>query len=266
MWPACYTLPVPLILSLRLFVLPLLLLPSLLSSTPAMPSLPGQDGTGGPPAAHQSLAPSASEALLLRHFEDKYRHAIRLQVTFLQRYYENGRVVRIEAGDAYFLRPGKMRWDYQAPEKNTFVVDGKYAWFYAPADHTATRMPAKRSDDWRTPLAFLTSHMKLSQLCSKVEVAPGARPSQSANSVFRCIFNKSADSASSPVGSVFLELSPEGDLDRIMIPQEGGRKLEFSFTAWKWNPVLDASVFQFVPPPDAVIVDGLLPDTHGLRQ
>ena len=83
--------------------------------------------------------------------EDRYRKATTLQATFLERYSENGKQVKVEAGTAYFLRPGKMRWEYEQPEKSLFLVDGKYVWFYAPADHTATRMPARKSD-WRTPI------------------------------------------------------------------------------------------------------------------
>jgi outer membrane lipoprotein carrier protein len=202
---------------------------------------------------------------ILRLFESHYSSAQTLQARFLERYLENGRVVRVEAGDAYFLRPGKMRWDYAAPEKNTFLVDGKYVWFYSPADHTVTRMPTKRSEDWRTPLAFLTTHMKLSHLCSKVEAAD-AKPSRPADTVFRCMLRESSDSTASPARSVSFELSPEGELGRIVIPQEGGIELEFSFTGWRWNPALSPAVFQFKPPPDTVIVEGLLPDTPGLRQ
>jgi len=208
----------------------------------------------------------ASGALLLQQFENRYRTAARLEATFLERYSENGRLVRTEAGKAYFLRPGKMRWDYQAPEKNTFLVDGKYVWFYSPADHTATRMPVKRSEDWRTPFAFLTSHMKLSRLCSRVEPAPSLKPGQSTGSVYRCMLRDSLDPASISTASVLFELSPDGDLSRIVIPQEGGIELEFSFGSWRWNPALDKTVFQFVPPRDTVIVEGLLPNTPGLRQ
>jgi outer membrane lipoprotein-sorting protein len=122
----------------------------------------------------------------LHEFEGKYQNATRLQATFLERYRENGRLVRVESGDAYFLRPGKMRWDYQAPEKNTFVVDGKYVWFYAPADHTATRMPVKQSEDWRTPLALLTSHMKISRLCAKIGLAKDEQPEQPGDFLYTC--------------------------------------------------------------------------------
>ena len=205
----------------------------------------------------------AGEDPLLKLFESHYSSAQTLQATFLERYLENGEVVRAEAGNAYFLRPGKMRWDYQQPEKNTFLVDGKYVWFYSPADHTATRMPAKQSEDWRTPLAFLTSHMKLSRLCSDVAAAQGQVPARMGDSVYRCGL-RNAESASTR--SVLFELSPDGELRRIVIPQEGGISMEFSFTGWRWNPPLEKSVFQFTPAPSTVIVDGVLPDTPGMRQ
>jgi outer membrane lipoprotein carrier protein len=227
-----------------------------------LPTAPFLHGQGVP----SSLASAESGSQTLREFEEKYQNAARLQATFLERYRENGRVVRVEGGDAYFLRPGKMRWDYQAPEKNTFLVDGKYVWFYSPVDHTVTRMPAKQSEDWRTPLAFLTSHMKLSRLCSKISLAQDEKPAQADGVVYRCLLRGAPESDASASKAVLLELSPQAELNRIVIPQEGGIELEFSFAAWRWNPVLDKSIFQFTPPRDVVIVNGLLPDAPGLRQ
>ena len=100
-----------------------------------------------------SIAPDAKPIIVL--LEARYRAARTLRATFLERYSENGRPVRVEAGRAYFRKPGKMRWEYESPENNLFLVDGKTAWFYVPADHTVTRVPAKQSTDWRTPLALL---------------------------------------------------------------------------------------------------------------
>ncbi len=79
----------------------------------------------------------ASVALL----EARYHAAKTLQASFLERYSENGRVVRVEAGTAYFRRPGKMRWDYQAPEKNVFLVDGNTAWFTPPRGFPRRKAP-----------------------------------------------------------------------------------------------------------------------------
>jgi outer membrane lipoprotein carrier protein len=205
-------------------------------------------------------------ASLLRRFEERYRNATSLSATFLERYREDGRVARMEAGNAYFLHPGKMRWDYQAPEKNTFLVDGKYVWFYSPADHTVTRIPAKRSEDWRTPLAFLASGMKLSRICSQVEPVPGSKALLPRGLVYSCRLRGSPDPVNSSGRPILFELSPDAELNRIVIPQEGGVELEFAFAGWRWDPTLDKSVFQFAPPPNTVVVDGLLPDTPGLRQ
>jgi outer membrane lipoprotein carrier protein len=206
-----------------------------------------------------------AEDPLLTLFEAHYKAAQTLQATFLERYRENGEVTRVEAGDAYFLRPGKMRWDYQAPEKNTFLVDGKYVWFYSPADHTATRMPSKHSEDWRTPIAFLTSHMTLSRLCSKISAAKDDKPSAAGDVVYTCALRGPEDRAPS-TRAVQFELTPQAELSRIVIPQPGGIEIEFSFTGWRWNPPLEKSLFQFTPPPDVIIVNGLLPNMPGMRQ
>src|SRR6266851_7512840 len=113
---------------------------------------------------------------VVTRLEARYRSARTLQAAFLERYTENGRVLRAESGIAYFRRPGKMRWEYESPEKNLFLVDGKSAWFYVPADHTVTRVPAKESSDWRTPLALLAGETRLSRICARVELASAEKP------------------------------------------------------------------------------------------
>src|SRR5437773_3956137 len=92
------------------------------------------------------VATAPDVKIIVNRLETRYRSARTLQATFLERYIENGRIVRIEAGIAYFRRPGKMRWEYEAPEKNLFLVDGKSAWFYVPADHTVTRSEEHTSE------------------------------------------------------------------------------------------------------------------------
>jgi outer membrane lipoprotein carrier protein len=203
---------------------------------------------------------------LLRRFEERYRNSGSLEANFLERYSENGTQVRVEAGKAYFLRPGKMRWEYEKPEKNLFLVDGKYVWFYAPDDHTATRMPAKKSDDWRTPIAFLTTGMKLSRICSEVGPAPDVKASKAGNEIYRCLVRGPEDEKSGAAQKVLFEISPQSELARIVIPQEAGMQIEFEFKDWEWNPALAKTLFQFDPPPGTVIVNGLLPEAPGMRQ
>src|SRR5215813_13831487 len=118
-----------------------------------------------------SALPLSESAVYVRRLESAYRRARTLEAKFLQQYSEAGKVTRSESGTAYFRRPGRMRWEYAAPEHNLFVVDGKVAWFYVPADHTVSRVAARESSDWRTPLALLAGEMKVSRVCSHVGLA-----------------------------------------------------------------------------------------------
>jgi outer membrane lipoprotein carrier protein len=213
---------------------------------------------------------------LVSRFEARYRAAHTLQATFLERYIENGHVAHVEAGIAYFRRPGKMRWEYESPEKNLFLVDGKSAWFYVPADHTVTRVPAKESTDWRTPLALLAGEMKVSRVCSRVEPAINEKPESSDHVVVYCKL-RGAGSEAHKEGSqepplqmgdagdaVFFEIVKDsGELVRVFVRGAGGVGIEFHFTNWQADPPVDDSLFHFHPPPGVAIVNGELPAGNG---
>lgn len=201
--------------------------------------------------------------------EARYHGAQTLQTTFLERYSENGQLIRTEAGTAYFKRPGKMRWEYESPEKNLFLVDGKTAWFYVPADHTVTRAPAKQSTDWRTPLALLAGEMKLSRICARVEPAAAEKPDAPGNTVLYCPLRSGESKTKKGAGdsannqelgadeSVYIEVVPDtGNLARIVVREKGGVVIEFKFRNWQFNPPLADSFFRFDVPPGVAIVNG----------
>jgi outer membrane lipoprotein carrier protein len=207
--------------------------------------------------------------IIAAKLEARYRGARTLAAAFLERYSENGQIVRSEAGMAYFRRPGKMRWEYQAPEKNLFLVDGKTAWFYVPGDHTVTRAPAKQSTDWRTPLALLAGEMKLSRVCARVEPATAEKPATQDNAVLYCPLrgegsgSQQEGSAAAntqdarPDESVYLEIRPAtGELARVLVREKGGVEIEFKFTAWRFDPPVADSFFRFDVPPGVAIVNG----------
>jgi outer membrane lipoprotein-sorting protein len=236
-----------------------------------------------------AMAGPTDSSTYVKTFEARYRAAHTLQATFLERYTENGAVVRTEAGTAFFRRPGKMRWEYEAPEKDLFLVDGKTAWFYVPADRTATRVPAKQSGDWRTPLALLAGEMKVSRVCARVEQAPNEKTLSENNVVLRCQVRGASskdetppgsgaaskahgddgsaaaqESPESPVGSqndvVLFEIDRRsGELARLIVRQSGGVEVEFRFENWHLDPPLPESLFKFEVPTGVAIVNGELP-------
>jgi outer membrane lipoprotein carrier protein len=209
---------------------------------------------------------------LASRMEARYRTAKTLQATFLERYAENGSLLRSEAGIAYFRRPGKMRWEYERPERDLFLVDGKTAWFYVPADHTVTRVPARQSEDLRTPLALLAGQMKISRACSRVELADDEKPLREGDAMLRCRVRGQKQGAGSTVetesdlgtgasDAVFFEVVRDtGELARLIVRQAGGIEVEFRFENWRFDPALPDSMFRFQPPAGVAIVNGELTD------
>src|SRR5258708_14128942 len=152
----------------------------------------------------------------------------------------NGRCVGVGGGSGYFRRPGKMRWEYGAAERNLFFVDGKTAWFYVPADHTATRVPAKMSADWRTPLALLAGEMKVSRVCGRVQLAAHEKTESPGNVVLYCEVrgaDPKSQKSDSPRASArngeaaeavfFAIVKNTGDLVRVIVRVPGDVSIDF---------------------------------------
>jgi len=60
-----------------------------------------------------------------------------------------------ERGHLVVKKPGKMRWDYTAPEPKQFVSDGLKLYSYVPQDKQVIVSPVGRDDDATTPALFL---------------------------------------------------------------------------------------------------------------
>jgi len=218
-------------------------------------------------SARADITPRA--AAVARALEARYHDAKTLEAIFLERYSDSHQGLQAESGKVYFSRPGRMRWEYEAPEQKLFVSDGKMVWFYVPSDHTVTRAPIKQSTDWRTPLALLTGKAKLSQLCQSLDLSsevPGAQ----GNVVLRCRprgekpkKGPTVDNLESPIApvdqqfdEVLLEVNPDtGELADVRILEPGGIELEYRFGNWQENLPLAESLFRFQAPRGVAIVE-----------
>ena len=223
---------------------------------------------GGSAGAANDSADSAKAIAQL--LEEHYRHAQTLRAVFLERYSAGPREARIESGTVFFRRPGRMRWEYEAPEKKLFLSDGKSVWFYVPADRTVTKAPIKESSDWRTPLALLTGRANLSKLCNRIDLID-QKNTPPGHAVLRCVpkgepkppANSASeqDSTELPGAVDFTEVllevnSTNGELASVRIRQAGGIEIEYRFGDWQEGLPLPQDMFQFHPPAGVAIVDG----------
>jgi outer membrane lipoprotein carrier protein len=194
-----------------------------------------------------------------RAFDAHYRSVQTMAAYFLDKYTSGGAGLVAESGTVYFEKPGRMRWDYDSPQKKMFLVDGKNVWFYVPADHTASRSSIKESADWRTPLALLAGRVNLERLCgsltlagSTAELGVDKTASQAGDSVLVCGPRKQDENV---FREVLLEVNSQNQLVWLDIKEPGDIENEFRFGDWHENVPIEASKFHFEPPAGVAIVN-----------
>ena len=110
--------------------------------------------SAGPAAATRQ---SATAPQLAASLQAKYDGIRDFTADFTQQY-ESGilRKKLVERGRLQIKKPGKMRWDYTAPDKKVFVSDGGRIYLWVPADNQVTISPAPREAEATTAMQFLT--------------------------------------------------------------------------------------------------------------
>jgi outer membrane lipoprotein carrier protein len=178
-----------------------------------------------------------------------YNHLQTLEAGFTEIYRGAG-VTREESGTLLLKRPGRMRWEYTQPKDKLFVTNGKQAWFYVPGERQARRTRLKDVDDLRSPLAYLLGKTRLEKQFSGLSLAPDVPPQQPGNYILRGV-----PKFLPQVSLVLFEVTPQGEITRIVVEQEDGSTVEYRFTNAKENVSISDSRFQFSPPPGVEVMD-----------
>lgn len=165
--------------------------------------------------------------------------------------YDGLGVQRTESGTLLLEKPGRMRWDYSSPAGKLFLLDGKYAWFYAQGDPHVQRMKAKELDDLRSPLRFLLGHTELEKEINHLTVA------RAANGEFTLTGQPKGEEQR--VARLTLTVRPDGAITGIDIEETDGAMTRFTFTDEVTNAAVPANAFHFVPPAGVPVVDAMPP-------
>ncbi len=102
-------------------------------------------------------AQSPSPDTLARDLQRKYDGVTDFSADFVHSY--RGGVLKQQAterGTLLVKKPGKMRWEYTAPEKKLFVSDGHKIYSYIPQDRQVIVGTMPRDEHAQTPALFLT--------------------------------------------------------------------------------------------------------------
>ena len=194
--------------------------------------------TADPGRQARPAAPETARAL-----QQKYDRVTDFSADFTHTY--EGGVLRkrsVEHGSVQIKKPGRMRWDYTAPEKKTFVADGRKVYSYIPADKQVVVGDMPSGDTATTAVLFLAGKGNLTR---------------------DFVVTYAADSESA--GTWALRLDPRAkqrDYDWLIVvvdrqtlqirsltaaDQQGGRSM-FAFTNYRENTGVSDKVFEFKIP------------------
>ena len=117
----------------------------------------------GPAPARSQARPSAPETA--RALQQKYDRVKDFTADFTHTY-EGGVLKKkksVERGTVQIKKPGRMRWDYTAPDKKLFVADGRKVYSYIPADKQVIISDMPAGDEATTAVLFLTGRGNLTR-------------------------------------------------------------------------------------------------------
>jgi outer membrane lipoprotein carrier protein len=144
-----------------------------------------------------------------------------------------------------------MRWDYSSPAGKIFLLDGKFAWFYARGDAQVQRIPSRSLDDLRSPLRFLLGHTELEKELVNLRVA------STPNGQFTLTGQPKGQEAR--VTRLALTVTADGTIAAIEIEETDGALTRFTFSGESDNPSIPATQFHFTPPAGIPVVDATAP-------
>jgi outer membrane lipoprotein carrier protein len=203
------------------------------------------------PRAADQTAPELASALQrkydgIKDFSADFTHA-----------YEGG-VLRkkiTERGRLLVKKPGKMRWDYTAPEPKQFVSDGSKMYSYIPQDKQVIVVTVPPEDEATTPTLFLAGKGNLTRdfTPSLVEIPAGAPAGSRALKLVPKTRQRDYDWLTLVVDPATLSIR-----GLVTVDGQGGTS-SFSFTNMKENVGLSDKEFAFKIPRGVDVVTAASP-------
>jgi outer membrane lipoprotein carrier protein len=118
---------------------------------------PATAGAAAPGAAGSAGEDCPEPAVIADRLQARYDATAAFRASFRQETILAALGQREEArGAVAFKRPGKMRWDFETPERQQIIADGATLWIYQPADNQVLKAPFEAAFVSTTPVSFLT--------------------------------------------------------------------------------------------------------------
>jgi outer membrane lipoprotein carrier protein len=201
---------------------------------------PGQ--TGG--AQEFSAQPSPSLDTILKRLQESYDCSRSLQANFDETLNSPGGMARTRQGTVYFMKVGRMRWDFAAPSEGTVVSDGSTVYDYEKDLNQVVEMPVSKALK-SSATAFL---LGLGNIRRDFKVS--MPQDSSSDGLVHVILTPKAGGDTMELG-----LDPKSyNIVNFKLTNQVGGVTELKFSDIRINVALDDSLFRFTVPEGADIV------------
>ncbi len=150
-------------------------------------------------------------------------------------------------GSVVFMKPGRMHWEFQTPQRQSMVADGTTLWIYQPADRQVLKASFTAAFVSTTPISFLAGVGRIKD-DFHVEQDPRGCNAQR-------IYLKLVPKSAQDVGSLTLAvLRSTYDIVEAAVTDPVGNVTTLSFSNIQRNVDLPDDEFRFVVPEGVDVV------------
>jgi outer membrane lipoprotein carrier protein len=180
----------------------------------------------------------------LHGIEEHYNNAKTLQVKFTETRIDSTGKHKPQAGTLYLRKPRQMRWEYTSPPGDLFISDGKFTYDYIAKSNSGEQGTLKEDYDQRGPLAFLLGKLDFNRDFGEFQTGDPDGAIKAVSKSDKLDFS-----------DVTLVPGPNSSIKKLSLRWQDGSTIQFVFEDEKLNQPLPDSLFRFVKPPGAVMVD-----------
>lgn len=165
---------------------------------------------------------------------------------------QTGKTTAKNTGKVWIAKPGKMRWEYETPEKKTIVCDGRTLWMYDGEENQVIVEQNVNRTESLTALNFLGGLGQLTRSFHVKSIEPPAGAANAGEPFLALTPKKGEDIA---IAEIDLGIDAKTGLaDEVYLVDELGNATHLVFTGVKRNPKLPAKTFTFDIPKGAEVL------------
>ncbi|QPJ62678.1 MAG: outer membrane lipoprotein chaperone LolA [Candidatus Nitronauta litoralis] len=180
--------------------------------------------------------------------QKRYDATTSLKARFIQKsYLKVMGQSQVAEGSVLIKKPGRMKWNYSAPDPQLLISDEDFLWLYLPDDKQATRMKIESVYSSNTPALFLAGKGKLTRSFNVGQVLEQETtykitlfPKEEEQNIDHLVLFADKKNFQILGSSVYDKL---------------GNHTEMRFTDIKVNPTLNDNLFLFKAPAGVEIID-----------